>query len=44
MRHSAGEQYAVLASTVNQAPVFPDQDNEMEGRQTAQELEKCRGE
>ena len=27
----------VLVSTVNQAPVFPDQDEEMEGRQTAQE-------
>ena len=29
--------YDVLTSTVNQAPEFPDQDNEMEGRQTAQE-------
>ena len=27
----------VLVSTVNQAPVFPDQDDETEGRQTAQE-------
>ena len=27
----------VLVSTVNQAPVFPDQDEETEGRQTAQE-------
>ena len=27
----------VLTSTVNQAPVFPDMDDEMEGRQTAQE-------
>ena len=29
----------VLTSTVNQAPVFPDEDNEMEGRQTAQTRE-----
>ena len=28
----------VLANTINDAPVFPDQDPEMEGRQTAQEL------
>ena len=28
----------VLANTINDAPVFPDQDMEMEGRQTAQEL------
>ncbi len=28
---------AVLAGTRNKAPVFPDQDDEMEGRQTAQE-------
>ena len=29
--------YATLVATANQAPVFPDQDDEMEGRQTAQE-------
>ena len=29
--------YVVLADTRNKAPVFPDQDTEMEGRQTAQE-------
>ena len=28
----------VLVATLNQAPVFPDQDDEMEGSQTAQEL------
>ena len=30
-------QHNVLADTRNEAPVFPDQDPEMEGRQTAQE-------
>ena len=32
--HAANE---VLVDTRNKAPVFPDQDTEMEGRQTAQE-------
>ena len=34
---TTGENNGVLANTINQAPVFPDQDLETEGRQTAQE-------
>ena len=38
-KDSANEMTAnpVLAATLNQAPVFPDQDIEMDGNQTAQE-------
>ena len=32
-------EYATLVATANQAPVFDDQDEEMEGRQTAQETQ-----
>ena len=33
---ATGADNDVLANTINQAPVFPDLDLEMEGRQTAQ--------